>query len=79
MRALSGGGGAGGHLQGIQRLWSPLGDGDLLPIPGSGDLGCKKLLDRGGQELFMGKGIVEEDENNTQKRGGRAVGIRIFL
>ena len=39
---LCGGGGAGSHLQGIQRLWAPLGDGDLLPIPGESDLGGRR-------------------------------------
>ena len=36
---IGGGGGAGGHLKVIQRLWEPPGDGDLLPIPKAGDLG----------------------------------------
>ena len=35
---LGGGGGAGGHLQCIQRLWDITGDGDLLLIPGAGNL-----------------------------------------
>ena len=37
--AIGGKGGLGGHLQGIQRLWAPPEDGDLLPILGAGDLG----------------------------------------
>ena len=37
-KALGGGGGAVGHLQGIQRLWAPPGYGDLLLIPVAGDL-----------------------------------------
>ena len=36
---IGGGGGEGGYLQGIQRLWTPPGDGDLLPIHRAGDLG----------------------------------------
>ena len=37
--ALRSGGGEGGHCQDIQRLWAPPVDGDLLLIPGTGDLG----------------------------------------
>ena len=37
-KALGRGGGAVGHLQGIQRLWAPPGYGDLLLIPVAGDL-----------------------------------------
>ena len=37
--AFSGVLGEGGHRQGFQRLWAPLGDGDLLQIPRTGDLG----------------------------------------
>ena len=37
--ALSRGGEAGGHPQGIQRLWDPPVYGDLIPIPGENDLG----------------------------------------
>ena len=36
------GGGEGGHLQGLQRVCTPTGYGDLLEILGTGDL-------RGGQ------------------------------
>ena len=45
--ALGVGGGASVRLQGIHRLWEPLGDGDLLPIPGAGDIGGKQWLDEG--------------------------------
>ena len=37
--AVSGGGGEGGHRQGLQRLGGPPGDGDLLQIPEMGDFG----------------------------------------
>ena len=37
--AVRGGGREGGHCQVLQRLWAPLGDGDLLQIPGTGDIG----------------------------------------
>ena len=39
-------GGEGGHRQGIQRLWALPVDGDLLPIPGTGEIG-------GGQRLSV--------------------------
>ena len=44
---------------GIQRLWNPPGDGDLLPITVTGDLGSWRQLAGGGQELVTGKGCVE--------------------
>ena len=59
-------GGVGGRLQGIQRLWAPPGDDDLLLIPGEGDLDSGQRLDSGGQEFFMSKGGVEEDGKNPQ-------------
>ena len=46
---LGGRGGEGGNLQGIQRLWEPLVDGDLLPIPGVVNLGGGRQLTDGGQ------------------------------
>ena len=42
--AICGGGGEGGHCQGFQRLWAPPGDGDLLQIPGTGDIGVVRRL-----------------------------------
>ena len=47
----------GGHLQGIQCLWAPPGDGDLLPIPWEGDLGGGRKLS--GSGLVNGEGGVE--------------------
>ena len=67
---LGGGGGAGGHLQGIQRLWAPPGYGDLILIPGAGDIGSGRQLSVGGQELVTGDGSVEEDAKNPQQLGG---------
>ena len=72
-------GGAGSRLQGIWCLWAPPGDGDLLLIPGEGDIGGGRRLYKGGQEFFTGEGGVEEDEENPQQGGGRAVGVRVFL
>ena len=40
------------------RLWAPPGDGELLPIPGTGDLARGRRLDSGDQELVPGKGSV---------------------
>ena len=59
MTALGGGGGAGGHLQVIQRLWAFPGDGDLLLIPGAVDLGGGQRLAGGGQEFVTVEGGVE--------------------
>ena len=39
---FSGGGGEGGHRQGFQRLWASTGNGDLLQITRSGDLGDRR-------------------------------------
>ena len=47
--ALGGGGGTSVCLQGIQNLWVPPGDGELLLIPGAGDL-CGSLLLAGGAQ-----------------------------
>ena len=79
MTALGGGGGGGGHLQVAQRLWASPGDGDLLLIPGVGDLGGGQRLAGGGQEFVTGEGSVEDDELNPQQGGGGAAGVRIFL
>ena len=46
---LSSGGGEGVHHQGFQCLWLPPVDSDLLPIPGTGDLGGGRRLAGGGQ------------------------------
>ena len=77
--ALDSRGVVGGHLKRIQRLWTPPEDGDLLPIPGAGDLGCGRRLAGGGQELVIGEGGVKEDDENPQQGGCRTAGIRIFL
>ena len=39
LTALDSGGGKGGHIKGVQRLWTPPSDGNLLQIPGESDLG----------------------------------------
>ena len=48
---ISGGGGEGGHCQVFQRLWAPPGDGDLLQIPGAGDIGDGRRMAGGAEEL----------------------------
>ena len=58
-KAISGGGGEGGHRQGFQSIWDPPGDGDLLQIPGSSDLGNGQLLVGGGEELGPGNKFLE--------------------
>ena len=57
--AISGIGGEVGHRQGFQRLWAPPGDGDLLQIPGAGDIGDGRQLDGGGEELGPGEEGLE--------------------
>ena len=57
--AISGGGGEGGYHQGFQRLWAPPGDGDLLQIPGAGDLGRGRRLAGGGEGFGPGKKGLE--------------------
>ena len=77
--AIGGRGGVGSHLQGIQRIWAPPGDGDLLLIPREVDLGGGQQLAGCGQKLVMGEGGVEEDDENPQQVGGVAADVRIFL
>ena len=52
---ISGGGGEGVHRQVFQRLWVPPGYGDLLQIPGAGDIGGRRLLAGGGEKLVPDK------------------------
>ena len=65
-KAISSGGGEGGHRQGFQRLWDPPGDGNVLKIPRVGDLGNRQQLAGGGEELGLEKDGVEEDVAGTQ-------------
>ena len=37
------------HSQGLQSLWAPPGDGELLQIPGTSDLGGRRRLAGGGE------------------------------
>ena len=57
--AISGVGGEGRHRQGFQRLWAPPGDGDLLQIPGVGDLEDGWQLTDCGEEIGPGKEGLE--------------------
>ena len=77
--ALGSGGGKGGNHQGIQRLWDPPGDGDLLPKPGTGDLGGGRRLAVSDKEIFPGEGGVEEDGDNPHQGGGGSAGVRLLL
>ena len=77
--ATSGGGGEGGHRQGFQRLWAPLGDGDLLQIPGADDLGDGRQLADGDEELGPGKYGVEEDFAHPRQGGIYALGVRLLF
>ena len=56
---IIGRGGEGGHRQGFHPLWAPPVDGDLLQIPGAGDIGNVRQLAGGGEELGPGEeGLV---------------------
>ena len=55
----SGGGGEGYHHQGFQRLWETPGEGDLLQIPGAGDIGDGRQLAGSGKEHCQGKEGLE--------------------
>ena len=77
--AISSEGGQGGHRQGFQRLWATPGDGELLHIPGTGDIGGRQILTGGGKELVPGKGGLEEDDTNPHQGGGGAVGVQLLF
>ena len=57
----------------------PPGDGDLLPIPGEGDLGSGRRLTSGGPDSSKVESDVEEGDKYPQQGGSRAAGVRIFL
>ena len=63
---LGRGGGEGGHIQGVQHIWAPPGDDDLLQIPGEVGLSGGKRLGGGGQKPGEGVGGVAEDDEDTQ-------------
>ena len=76
---ISGGGGEGVQHQGFQSLWTPPGDGELIQIPGTGDLGGGRQLDGGGKELLPDKGSLEENASNPQQVRGGAAGVRLLF
>ena len=69
----------GGHRQGFQRLWATSEDGDLLQIPGTGDLGGRQRLAGGGNKLVLGEDGMEEDDVNPHQGGGVAADIRLLF
>ena len=77
--AIIGGGGERVRRQGLQRLWAPPGDGDLLQIPRAGDLGDWQWLAGGGEELGPGEDIVEEDVAHPQQGGSNTLGVQIIF
>ena len=77
--AISSGEGEGGHRQGFQRIWAPPGDGELLQIPGTGDIGGRQQLAGGGKELVPGKGFLAEDDANPHQGGGGAAVVRLIF
>ena len=77
--AISSGVGEVGHRQGFQRLWAPPGDGDLLQIHGTGDLGGRQRLDGGGDKVVPGKGSLEKDGAYPQQGGGGLAGVQLLF
>ena len=57
--AIIGIGGEGVQHQVFQRIWEPPGDGDLLQIPGVGNLVNRRQLAGSGEELVPGKEGLE--------------------
>ena len=76
---ISEGGGEGIHRKGFQNLWMPPGDGDLIKIPRTDDLGSGKRLTSSGEELVLGKDSLEEDVAHPQQGRGGATGVRILF
>ena len=76
---ISGRGVEGGHYQVFQHPCTPPGDGDLITIPGTDDLGSGQRLASSGEELVSGKDGLEEDVAHPQQGGGGATGVRFFL
>ena len=77
--AISGIGGEGGHRKGFQRLWVLPVDGDLLQIPGMGDIGGRRQLTGSGEELVLGKSSLEKDDAHPQQVGVGAAGVWIIF
>ena len=63
------------NIQGLQRVWIPLGDGDLFQILGSGDLSGGGLLAGGSQKPVKGTVGVVEVNKDSQQGGGGAAGV----
>ena len=58
------GGGKGGNLKGVQRLWAPPWDGDFLQIPRESDTGSIWRLSGSDPESGEGAGGVEEGDED---------------
>ena len=72
-------GGQGGHIQGVQHIWAPPGDCELLQIPGEGGLNGGLQFTGVGQKPGEGAGGVAEDDEDPQQGGGGDAGFRIFI
>ena len=79
MRVLDSGGGEGDHTQGVQSVWAPPGYGELLQIPGEGDLGGGRLLVGGSPKPGEGAGVLAEDDIDHQQGGDGAAGVLLFV
>ena len=52
---------------------------DILQITGTGDIGVRRQLAGGGEELFLGKGGLEEYGTHPQQGGGGPAGVRLLF
>ena len=57
----------------------PPGDGGLIKIPGTDDIGSRQQLAVGGEELVLGKDGLEEDVAHPQQGGGGTAGVPLIF
>ena len=67
--AIIRGGGEGGNRQGSQFPWVPPGDGELLPIPGTGDIAGGRQLVGGGQKPFWTRAVWKRITRTLSREG----------
>ena len=73
--AISIRGGEGGLCQGFHLLWALSRYGDILQKPGGGDLGGGRRLDGCGEELVLGKEVLDQDVAHPRQGGSDAAGV----
>ena len=79
MIEFGGGGGNGGDIKGVQRLWANPQGGPLLQVPGESDIGGGWRLADGEPESDKSGGGLEEDDEDPKQIGGKVAGVQIFL